>query len=113
MFGYKPAQIRKFLVALSAFLVTVVAVVLEAAVGIYGDGNVSTGEVLALAVTAANAFGVFTVENEAVDPTPYGEVGEDVDYDLGGEPDDADHEMGMEGNAIEADRRKPGPLDSH
>lgn len=82
MFGYKPATIRKFLIALSAFVVTVVGVVLEAAIGIYGDGQVSTGEVLALVVTALNAIGVFTVENEAVDPTPYGEVGETVEYDL-------------------------------
>lgn len=64
MFGYKPAEIRKFLVALAAFFTVVVAVVLEAFTGFYGDGVIETGEWLTLALTAINAVGVFVARNE-------------------------------------------------
>ena len=70
MFGYKPAEIRKFLVALAAFFTVVVAVVLEAFTGFYGDGRIETGEWLTLALTAINAVGVFVARNETVQPAP-------------------------------------------
>ncbi len=38
--GYRIAEVRKALIAVAAFLVTVVAVVLEAATGFYGNGRI-------------------------------------------------------------------------
>lgn len=92
--SYRVAEVRKALVALAAFLTTVVAVVLEATLGLYSDGIVSTGEWLAIAVLAINAIATFKVPNEDSDPTPHDEVGEEID-----DPLDADHEL--------------GPLDDH
>lgn len=87
MNGYKPAEVRKALIALLAFLITVVAVILEATISAYGDGDVNTGEWLAIAITGLNAIAVFGVPNADSDPTPVDDIGEEINYDLEN-PDD-------------------------